>query len=399
MSAMVPPSRLRTLDIFRVGASGLLTRKLRASLSALGIAIGIASLVGVLGLSESSKSDLLDQISDLGTNLLQVTPGGGFGAGDAALPEESIGRMSRVGTVGEISFVSNVDANVYRNDYIPSGQTGGIAVFGSDDQLLDTLNGEIAHGKFLSDAALEYPAAVLGSVTAERLGIRDLTGNPRVLINDTWVEVIGILEPFALAPDLDRAAIIGHQAAIDYFDAEGNPATVYLRVDEEWIDETRDILPATADPETPEEVEVTRPSDLLEAQSAARSQFANLFLGLGAVALLVGGIGIANVMVIGVLERRGEIGLRRSIGATRSHIITQFLTEALVLSVAGGVAGVLIGVGVTAGYSATQGWRVIIPDLALWGGLGAAIAIGALAGIYPALRAARLSPTEALRYE
>ena len=395
----VQPSRLRPLDVVRVAFAGLRSRKLRAALSALGIAIGVASLVGVLGLSESSKSDLLDRLNALGTNLLEVGPSAGFGLGDATLPDEAVAMMGRVGTVQEISFVSPVDAGVYRNDLIAAGQTGGISVLGSDMALLDTVNGEMAHGRFLTEAALEYPAVVLGAVTAERLGIRDLSHRPLVRIGDRWVEVLGIMEPFALAPDLDRSAIIGHQASIDYFDAEGAPSTVYLRVHEDWIDVTRDVLPDTADPANPEEVEVSRPSDLLEAQEAAESQFANLFLGLGAVALVVGGIGIANVMVIGVLERRGEIGLRRAIGATRRHILGQFLTESLILSAAGGAAGVLIGVGVTAGYSLTQGWRVIILPLAVWGGLAAAFAIGAVAGIYPAIRAARLSPTEALRYE
>ena len=354
-NSAVKPSRLRPLDVLRVGFAGLQSRKLRAALSALGIATGIASLVGVLGLSESSKSDLLDKINALGTNLLQVTPSAGFGAGDATLPDEAVAMIGRVGSVEEISFVSSVDVDVYRSDFIPSGRTGGISVVGSDMALLDTLNGEIAHGTFLTEAALEYPAVVLGSVTAQRLGIRDLSSRPRVLIGDRWVEVVGILEPFALAPDLDRAAIIGHQASIDYFDADGAATTVYLRVNEGWIDITRDVMPATADPANPEEVEVSRPSDLLEAQEAAENQFANLFLGLGAVALFVGGIGIANVMVIGVLERRGKIGLRRAIGATRGHILGQFLTESLLLSAAGGAAGVLLGVAVTAGYSATQG--------------------------------------------
>lgn len=399
MNLRVQPSRLRFIDVFRVAFAGLQSRKLRAALSALGIAIGIASLVGVLGLSESSKSDLLDRLNALGTNLLEVGPSAGFGLGDATLPDEAVAMMGRVGTVQEISFVSPVDAGVYRNDLISTGQTGGISVLGSDMALLDTVNGEMAHGSFLTEAALEYPAVVLGAVTAERLGIRDLAHRPQVRIGERWVEVLGILEPFALAPDLDRSAIIGHQASIDYFDAQGAPSTVYLRVHEDWIDITRDVLADTADPANPEEVEVSRPSDLLEAQEAAESQFANLFLGLGAVALVVGGIGIANVMVIGVLERRGEIGLRRAIGATRRHILGQFLTESLILSAAGGALGVLIGVAVTAGYSLTQGWRVIIPPLAVWGGLGAAFAIGAVAGIYPAIRAARLSPTEALRYE
>ncbi len=398
-AADVRPSKLRLGDVARVGASGLGSRKLRAALSALGIAIGIASLVGVLGLSESSKSDLLDQISALGTNLLEVEPGAGFGAGDATLPDEAVAMLGRVGTVEQVSFVSPVDAAVYRNEFIPEGQTGGINLLGSDLNLLDTLNGAVAEGTFLTEAAREYPAVVLGSVSAERLGISSLDDRPMVLIGDGFVEVIGILEEFVLAPDLDRAAIIGHQASIDYFDADGSPSVVYLRVEEDWVDETRDILPATADPQNPEEVEVSRPSDLLEAQAAAESAFSTLFLGLGAVALFVGGIGIANVMVIGVIERRGEIGLRRAVGATRGHILWQFFTESLILAVIGGAVGVLLGAAVTAGYATLQGWRIIIPGLSIYGGLGAALAIGALAGLYPALRAARLSPTEALRTE
>lgn len=395
----VAPSRLRLGDVLKVGSAGIRSRKLRAALSALGIAIGVASLVGVLGLSESSKSDLLDQISALGTNLLEVEPGAGFGAGDATLPDEAVAMLGRVGTVDQVSFVSPVGVGVYRNEFIPEGQTGGINLVGSDRNLLDTLNGSVAHGTFLTEPAMEYPAVVLGAVSAERLGIDDLEDSPMVLIGDEFIEVIGILEPFVLAPDLDRAAFIGHRAAVDYFDADGSASVVYLRVDEEWVEETRDVLPATADPENPEEVEVSRPSDLLEAQAAAESAFSTLFLGLGAVALFVGGIGIANVMVIGVIERRGEIGLRRAIGATRAHVLWQFFTESLVLAVIGGAAGVALGVAVTAGYATLQGWRVIVPGPAVYGGLGAALAIGALAGLYPALRAARLSPTEALRTE
>jgi putative ABC transport system permease protein len=240
---------------------------------------------------------------------------------------------------------------------------------------------------------------VLGAVAAERLGIEEVGTGTLIWMADTWVEVIGILDPFALAPDLDRSVFISLQVAIDYFDSDGIPTALYLRVDPDWVNQTRDLLPATVDPENPEEVEVTRPSDVLEAEAAAESAFSGLFLGLGAVALLVGGIGIANVMVIGVIERRGEIGLRRAIGATRSHIRRQFFTEALILSTIGGLAGVAIGSAVTAGYSNIQGWRVVIPGIALGGGVLAALLIGAGAGIYPAMRAARMSPTEALRAE
>ncbi len=141
---------------------------------------------------------------------------------------------------------------------------------------------------------------------------------------------------------------------------------------------------------------MSRPSDALAAQQAADETFTGLLLGLGAVALLVGGVGVANTMVISVLERRPEIGLRRSLGATRGQIRVQFLAESLLLSVLGGVTGVLLGLGVTALYASTQGWPTVVPLWAAGGGLLATLLIGAVAGLYPAMRAARLSPTEAL---
>ena len=391
------PSRLRPSETARVGLGSLAARRLRSALSALGIAIGIASLVAVLGLSDSSKSALLDQIGALGTNLLTIEAGSGFGAGDAALPETSVATVSRVPTVEATSAVYAVDAGVYRNDLVPEDLTGGISVYGTDPSLLGALNGEIALGSFLTEATRDHPVAVVGAVAAERLGVRNLDQPVLLYIGDRWVEVAGVLEPFALAANLDRAVLIGDRAAERYYDAELAPATVYVRVHEDYIDATRDVLAATVDPENPEEAEISRPSDLLEARSAAESSFTSLFLGLGAVALLVGGIGVANVMVIGVIERRGEIGLRRAIGATRAHIRRQFFTEALTLATLGGTAGVLLGVAVTYGYSLAQGWRVIIPPVAVIGGFAAAVAIGVIAGLYPAIRASRVSPTEALR--
>lgn len=390
-------SRLRTADIFRVGASGPRARKTRTALSALGVSIGIAALVGVLGLSESSKSALLDEIASLGTNLLTVEAGAGFGGGDSALPADALATVERIPTVTDASAVWAVDTDVYRNEFIPAGETGSIQVVAADEGLVETLNGELAAGVFLDEGTSAYPNAVVGSVAAQRLGIDGLNQPSYVLIGDDYVEVIGVLEEFPLAADLDRAVIIGREAAVEFYGADENPAVLYTRVLDGSIDATRDILPATADPENPEEVRVSRPSDALEAQAAADDALTTLFLGLGAVALLVGGIGIANVMVIAVIERRGEIGLRRALGATRAHIRRQFLTEAVILSVLGGIGGVAIGVIATYVYAMSQDWRVIIPQEAAIGGLVGAIAIGAIAGLYPASRAARLAPTEALR--
>ncbi len=390
-------SRLRPIDVLRVGASGPRARKMRTALSALGVSIGIAAMVGVLGLSESSKSALLDEISALGTNLLTIESGAGFGAGDGAFPEAALASINRIETVEIASAVYNVDANVLKNEFVPSGQTGGLTVVAAHESLLDTLNGAIAEGAWLNEATSAYPAVVLGSVAAERLGITTLTQPTYVYVGEHYVEVIGILEEFPLSADLDRSAIMGQQAAETFYGTDPVPTTIFARVEDGAIDSTRDLIPATADAENPEEVTVSRPSDALEAQAAADDALTTLFLGLGAVALLVGGIGIANVMVIAVIERRGEIGLRRALGATRAHIRRQFLTEAVILSALGGAVGVALGIAATYLYSGLQGWRVIIPSAAAAGGFLAALLIGAVAGLYPAMRAARLAPTEALR--
>jgi len=391
------PSRMHLADVWRTAGVGLRTRKLRAALSALGITIGIASIVAVLGLSESSKSDLLTQLDRLGTNLLVVQAGQGIGLGNAELPDTASAMVSRIGPVDEVSAVGSVNANVYRTDLVPSSQSGGISVKAVETDLLESLGGTVAAGRFLDDTATEYPAVVLGSVAAERLGVTGLEDRPLVWLGGRWFPVVGILNPVDLSPDLDRAAIVTEAVAEEYLEYDGVASTLYVRTDPEWVDAVMDVLPPTVNPENPDQVQVSRPTDAIEAKAAAESAFTNLFLGLGAVALLVGGVGIANVMVISVLERRSEIGLRRALGATRRHVAVQFLLEALILAAVGGIGGVLLGTGVTAAYARIRGWGLLIPGLAVWGGLAAALLIGTIAGLYPALRAARLSPTEALR--
>ncbi len=388
-------SRLHPSDLIGLGAIGLKTSRVRAALTMAGIAIGIAAMVGVLVISESSRSDLLAQIDRLGTNMLRVTAGQTLFGGSAELSPDARAMVQRVGSVESASSVASVDATVRRTDYIDEGRTGGISVTATDLDLLDTLRADVATGNWLDEASATLPTTVLGNTAARRLGI-DETG-VRVWLDEQWFTVIGILEPVELASELDSSAFVGIPLAEDLFEHDGSPSTIYVRSDVDYIEDVRAVLGRTANPEDASEVEVTRPSDVIEARAAAATAFTELFLGLGAVALIVGGVGIANVMLMSVLERRSEIGLRRALGATRRHIAMQFVSEALALALVGGVLGVLLGAGLAVAYALSQAWVPIIPAVAVVGGIAAAVAIGALAGFYPAMRAARLSPTDALR--
>jgi putative ABC transport system permease protein len=395
----IAPSRLLRRDVLSVGSIGLRSRRLRAGLSAIGVAIGIASMVAVLGLSASSQADLLDTIDRLGTNLLTIEPGQTFSTGEPAeLPETATAKINALAGVQDASAIYAVeDATVRRNSLVDQANTSGIRVYASDTDLPRALSVELRSGAYLDEAMERFPTVVLGAVAARRLGITDVSSRPQVYIGSRYYRAIGILDPVTLDQDIDRAALIGLPQASADFDTEPAPAKIYARTEDDELKGVRELVPATANPVRPEEVAVSRPSDALEARAAAEGAFTSLLLGLGAVALLVGGVGIANVMVISVLERRSEIGLRRSLGATRRHITAQFLTESLLLAAAGGIAGALLGGLVTAAYSITQDQQIVVPPEAVAGGIAAALAIGAIAGLYPALRAARLSPTEALR--
>jgi putative ABC transport system permease protein len=390
-------SSLHPGDLLRVGSIGLLSRRLRAALSALGIAIGIAAMVAVLGISDSSKADLLASLDRLGTNLLTVQAGSGIGGGNATLPTSTESMLRRIAPVEQVSSVTPVDATALRTDLVPATHTGGITVKAADPALLDTLAARVADGEWLDQTRSALPVVVLGAIAAERLGISEVTDGERIWIGEQWFSVIGILQPVELAQDLDRSVLIGRGVATELMDTDEAPGTVYIRSDPDVIDDVRNVVAATANPANPDQVTVSRPSDAIAAKADASSAFTSLFLALGAVALLVGGVGIANVMVISVLERRSEIGLRRALGATRRHVSIQFLAEALLLSAIGGLAGALLGSAVTAGYDLVRGWDVLVPYVGVVGGFAAAVLIGAVAGLYPAARAARLSPTDALR--
>ncbi len=401
MTASAPPApapaRLRPGDLAGLASVGLRTRRLRAGLSALGIAIGVAAIVAVLGLARSSQAGLLAEIARLGTNLLTVTNGQNLAGGTAELPVAApgmIGQLPGVTAVQDTGMVSNV--NAYRSPYIPSIQTNALTVTASSLGLPAVVGTSVAQGRYLNAATAREPAAVLGAAAARRLGIDRIWPGERIFAGGMWFYVVGILRPAALAPEIDSSILVGYPAAEKYLHFDGHPSQIYLRASDGRVRAVDALLGAQANPENASQVNVSQPSDILTAQAAAGGAFDTLFLGLGAVALLVGAVGVANIMVISVLERRSEIGLRRALGATRGQILTQFLAEAILLSLSGAAAGVILGAAATAFYAHAKGWAIIIPPQAWAGGLAAALLIGAAAGLLPAIRAARMSPTQAL---
>jgi len=388
--------RLRPADLGRVASVGLRTRKLRAGLSALGIAIGVASIVAVLGLSSSSQAGLLAEIDRLGTNLLTVTNGLDLLGKTAELPKAAPGMISRIGPVATVEDTGTTRANAYRSPHIPSINTNAISVQAASLGLPATVGTSVAHGRYLNAATANEPVAVLGAAAASRLGIGRIYPGERIWVGGQWFYVIAILNPATLAPEIDASVLVGFPAAEKYLGFDGHPSTVYIRSVTDQVTAVQSVLAATANPETPSEVDVSRPSDALVARAKAKSAFNGLFIGLGAVALLVGAVGVANIMVISVLERRSEIGLRRALGATKAHIRVQFLSEAMLLALLGGAVGVGAGAAATTIYASTKHWSIVIPTVAWTGGLAAALLIGAVAGLLPALRAAQMSPTQAL---
>jgi putative ABC transport system permease protein len=397
-------ARLRITDLARLASVGLRSRRLRATLSALGIAIGVAAIVAVLGLSASSAAGLNAEIAALGTNLLTVQPGQSIAGQAAGLPAAAPAMIARLNGVYQVQSTGATNASVYRSPLIPAVNTNALSVDAATLGLPAASGTSVAQGEFLNAATAREPVAVLGAATAQLLGIDKIFPGERVWVTGTgangnggmWLYVTGILNPDVLSPDVDSSVLVGFPFAENYLSFNGNPTTIYVKAAYSQVNVVYNLLGSQADPEDPSGVNVSQPSSALVAQADAKSAFSTLFLGLGAVALLVGAIGVANIMVIAVLERRSEIGLRRALGATRGHIRIQFLAEAIALALAGGVAGIITGAAATAIYAHAKGWATVIPADAWAGGMAAALVIGALAGLLPAIRAARLSPTQAL---
>jgi putative ABC transport system permease protein len=406
-AASLRPARLRPGDLARLASIGIRTRRLRAALSALGIAIGVGAIVAVLGLSSSSQAGLLNEINQLGINLLTVSPGQDFGGQSVPLSLDAPGMIGRIRPVYDVAYTAAIsNANAFRSPLIPSINTNALSVDATSLNLPGAVGTTVAEGRFLNAATASEPVCVLGAAAAQRLGIDHIYSGERIWVAGMWFYLAGILRPAVLASEIDDSVLIGFTTAARYLGytsvyhrhpALGNPTEIYLRAQNDAVQAVYNKLAATANPDDPTAVTISQPSDALVAAADAKGAFDGLFLGLGAIALLVGAIGVANIMIISVLERRSEIGLRRALGATKGQIRMQFLGEAILLALLGGTAGIGTGALATAIYAHTKHWTTVIPTLAWAGGIAAAILIGAVAGLLPAIRAARLAPTEALR--
>jgi putative ABC transport system permease protein len=362
----------------------------------------VAAIVAVLGLSASSAAGLNVEIAALGTNLLTVQNGGQSLTGQPAeLPLAAPAMIARLSGVYAVQATGSTSASAYRSPLIPSVNTNALTVDAATLGLPATAGTSLAQGEFLNPATRNEPVAVLGAAAAQLLGIDRIFPGERIWVttgtgSGIWLYIAGILKPDVLSPGIDSSILAGYPFAQRYLGFDGHPATIYVKATGSQVNRAASLLAAQADPEDPTVADVSQPSSALVAQADAKSAFDTLFLGLGAVALLVGAVGVANIMVISVLERRSEIGLRRALGATKGHIRIQFLSEAILLALAGGAAGVALGAASVAIYAHAKGWTAVIPADAWAGGLAAALLIGAVAGLLPALKAARLSPTQAL---
>jgi len=391
-----PQSRLRASDLLRVSLTGAIGRPLRAVLSILGIAIGVAALVTIVGISNSNRAHLNEELAALGPDLLLVEPGQSLTGETVELPTTAPAMISRIAPVTDVAAIGATGVGVFRSDLVPTTRGAGLGVNAATPSLTTALGAHLTDGRWLTGGSALLPEVVLGATAARRLGLTEFDPGARVWIAGHYYAVVGILAPVPLAPELDTAALVSWKAATKLLGFDGHPTRIYVRSIDSMVAQVRDVLAATANPSDPRGVALSRPSDVLAAKAATDSALNALVLVLAGIALLIGGIGVANTMIVAVLERRSEIGLRRALGATRRHITGQFLSEATILALIGGAVGAFLGAAFAATISLSRGWPVATPWAALFASLGVTVVVGLTAGLYPALKAARQQPTAAL---
>ncbi len=391
-------SRLR--DLLAVAWAGLTARKVRTLLIMLGPIVGVAAMVGAVGLTESAKGDLKAKLSQLGTTLIEADAGGTFGQQNPTFPADAVRRVTAVPTVAAAAAVAQLSGIIA----LPSqGSKDYYAAFpvpvqAADLSLPQVLQVPVLDGRWLdqADEATGTRAAVIGEGLAHQYGY--LPGELRsISLNNIEYGVVGELGQVELEPALDNAVFITETAAKNDFLTQGDPTTLYVRAKPGHTRATADALPTAINLGGPESVSTKVPSDALAASAQADKTLQQTALFAGLLALAVGGLGIANVMSISVIQRSSEIGIRRAVGHTRSRIAAQFLLEALFVGVFGGLLGAALGTGIVYGISHLAKWVVVMDygRMPLW--IGLAVAASIVAGLWPSIKAARLEPLATLR--
>lgn len=391
----------RLRELVGVALSGLFARKIRTTLLLLGPTIGVAAIIAAVGLTDSAKGDLKRKVAELGTNLVEASAASAFGSQNPVLPDDAVARSRTVVTVEHVSAVREL-SNIVVTPYAEASEKFEpvpVPVLAADDALPGVLEVPMVSGRWLDpfDEGPHVRSAVIGIGLAREFDY--LPGEVRsIVLDDLEYAVIGVLDQVDLEPAFDNAVFISFRAAGDDFvDDDVQPNKLYVRAQDGHEDETAEALKVAIGLGGPTEVNTELKSEALELASQSDRQLQLIVVAMGLLAIVVGGIGIANVMSISVIQRSSEIGIRRALGHTRGTIALQFLFEAVVVGVLGGILGVLTGVAAIGIGVAVVGWVFTLQPVLVPAGILLAVVISVLAGLYPAVRAARLEPLETLR--
>ncbi|MDG2025963.1 MAG: ABC transporter permease [Acidimicrobiales bacterium] len=405
------------LDLISVALSGLTSRVSRTLLIMLGPIIGVSAIVAAVGLTESAKGDLQADLAELGTNLITADAAGSFGAQNPSFPEDVVERVSSLSGVESVTGVRALDGIITSpydaaTTYYTAFPT---PVLTADPGFLEVMQIELLSGRWLNDFDYENGArvAVIGVDIANEFNY--LAGDNRTLLLDGLeFGIVGVYDNVRLADAFNTSVLIPPLAADNEFDTGLETNTLYIRADPERVEEVEDNLPIAINLGGSEEVNTSIPSDALEASAKADSTLQVIVASMGILALIVGGVGIANVMSISVIQRSAEIGIRRALGHGRGLIAWQFLLEAVAVGFFGGLAGVGVGIFIVVFASRIFDWTHVLDPVLVIGslefsshsmgvptvyllGMGAALLTSVVAGLYPSVKAARLEPLETLR--
>ncbi len=404
-SARVRP-RLRIVDLFDETLAGVFARPARAALTTLGTVLGIASLVATLGISRTAGGQIVGRFDELAATQVTVsarTSGSGSSSrAAAALPWDVETRLDRLnGVVASGAVAEASDPGALRTVPLidPENVTERLVpVFAGSVGYLDAVRGTISNGRWFDQGHVDRRdgVVVIGADVATEFGIDRLDRQPGIFIGDQVFTVIGILDAAPRDTGLLQSVIVPYTAAQDRLDV-ARPQRVVIETDIGAAQLIAEQAPVALNPNASDGLKVSAPRDPTRTKNAVQDDVNQLFLLLGLISLVVGAIGIANVTLVTVMERTGEIGLRRALGASRRHIALQFLAESTVMGLVGGIVGATVGIVTIVAVAGSRDWT---PVLDLWLPLAAPFAgavVGLVAGLYPSVRAARMEPVDALR--